>query len=363
MSDNSDKTLKRISPVRIILPMVLGIAGIVYLMYSEFDGKAFSLLTFSGYVALFLFFGFVMMAIRDIAYMIRIRVLTGGELGWKKAFNIIMLWEFTSAITPGAIGGTSVAVLYIHKEGIPTGKSAAVVMATSLLDELYFVIMFPLVVLVVGFSDLFSIGGDTGFSFGNRYFLFAIIAYAIKFCWVLLMAYSLFKNPHFFKKIIITVFKLPLLRKWGEKAEKAGNDMVSASGELKMKPFLFWLKAFGATFCSWTARYWVLNFLLIALIYGIPQDLVQSLPDAGTHLLIWARQLVMWIMMVILPTPGGSGLIELIFSDYMADFIPLAGLATVMVILWRLVTYYPYLIMGVFVMPKWVKRVFGKLES
>ena len=66
---------------------------------------------------------------RDIGYIIRIRVLSGGELSWLQAFRVIMLWEFTSAITPSAVGGTSVAIIYVHKEGISVGRSSAIVMA------------------------------------------------------------------------------------------------------------------------------------------------------------------------------------------------------------------------------------------
>ena len=69
--------------------------------------------------------------------------LTDKGLTWVQAFRVIMLWEFTSAITPSTVGGTAVAVVFIHKEGMSVGKSTAVVLATSFLDELYFVIMLP----------------------------------------------------------------------------------------------------------------------------------------------------------------------------------------------------------------------------
>lgn len=48
------------------------------------------------------------------------------------------------AITPSAVGGTSVAIIYVHKEGISLGRSSAIVMLTSFLDEIYFIVMFPL---------------------------------------------------------------------------------------------------------------------------------------------------------------------------------------------------------------------------
>ena len=68
-----------------------------------------------------------------------------------------MLWEFTSAITPSAVGGTSFAIIYVHKEGINVGKSSAIVLLTSFLDELYFIVMFPLLIWIVGHEALFNI--------------------------------------------------------------------------------------------------------------------------------------------------------------------------------------------------------------
>ncbi len=359
MSGNSN-ILKKLRPSRIILPVMLGLVVVGYLFYREFDPSAFSLISFSWYIIIFVFFALLMMIIRDFGYILRLRILSARKLTWKKCFNIIMLWEFASAVTPGAIGGTGVAVVFIHKEGLSVGKSTAVVMATSLLDELYFILLFPVIVFIVGNTSLFTIGDNsaaTGFDFSNKYFLFAIIAYSIKFLWVLFMIYGLFIKPDAIKNIIYRIFNIKFLKRWKNGADKAGKDLVTASEELKKQNFLFWIKAFLSTIFSWTARYWVLNFLLIALIFGTANT---TIPSFAENLLIFARQLVMWIIMVVMPTPGGSGIVELVFSDYMAEFIPTAGFVTLMVLMWRIVTYYPYLFIGVLVLPKWIKRVFAK---
>lgn len=119
-------------------------------------------------------------------------------------------------------------------------------------------------------------------------------------------------------------------------------------------PFSFWLKTFGATFFSWTARYWVVNAILMA--FFVLKD-----TDWATQFLIFARQLIMWIMMLISPTPGGSGFAEFVFKEYLGSFIigGRAGVAIAMAIVWRLITYYPYLFVGVFIVPKWIGQHFG----
>ena len=47
----------------------------------------------------------------------------------------------------------------------------------------------------------------------------------------------------------------------------------------------------------------------------------------------------MWIMMLVSPTPGGSGFAEFVFSKYLGEFLPSAGVAIAMAILWRLISY------------------------
>ena len=75
------------------------------------------------------------------------------------------------------------------------------------------------------------------------------------------------------------------------------------------------------------------------------------------NLFVFGKQLVMWIMMLITPTPGGSGFAEYIFKEFLAAFIP-AGTGVAMALIWRIISYYPYLFIGAFVVPKWIKRKF-----
>lgn len=349
MSQDSDNILKKIKPGKILIPIIIGLGVVGYMLYTEFDPKAFDLLNFTLQSVFWILLAFVMMIFRDLGYMIRLRVLSDNDLTWRKSFNVVMLWEFTSAITPSAVGGTSVALYFIHKEGLTVGRSTALVLATSFLDELYFLIMFPILLVLVGATDLFTIGKDLidvdALSFSNRYFYFAVIGYLIKFGFTLLVFYGLFVNPRGFKWLLLKIFKLPILRKWRNGANKTGSDLIIASKELKRKPFKFWLKAFGATFFSWTSRYWVVNFMLLAFF------------AVNEHFIIFARQLVMWIMMLVMPTPGGSGFAEIVFKDYLGEFVTPIGLAVSMALLWRLISYYPYLIIGAVAVPRWVKKV------
>ncbi len=346
----TENPLGAVKAGRAIIPIVIGLGYVFYMLYREYDPEVLGVLKPTTITYWFLSLAFLLMIIRDVGYVIRIKILTGGELTWMQSIRVILLWEFTSAVTPSAIGGTGVAILYVNKEGVSVGKSSAVVMATSFLDELYFILMFPLLILLVGVDQLFIVDG-TGGHFPNSFFWFALIGYSVKFIYTCFISYGLFFNPRGLKWLLLWIFRLPFLRRWRHGADEAGTDIILSSKELKSKPFMFWFKTFLATALSWTSRYWVVNAMLLAFLV---------VPD---HFAIFARQLVMWIMMLVSPTPGGSGFAEFVFTRYLSDFIVveahLVPVVTVaMALLWRFISYYPYLFIGAIMLPGWVNKHF-----
>jgi glycosyltransferase 2 family protein len=345
MTGQSHHPFKNISGIRIIYPVIIGLCVVAFFLFKDFNPKAFDVINFSYSMLMYLLLAFVCMAMRDIGYMFRIRVLTDKELSWKKAFRVIMLWEFSSALLPSAVGGTTIAMIFVNKEGVNLGKSTAVVMATSFLDELYFIIMFPLLLLVISVPKLFFVDGV----FNNTFLWFAIVGYSMKFIYIIMLGYGLFINPRGLKWLIMQVFRLPFLRKYRQKANITGDDIITSSHELKRKNIWFWLKAFGGTFFSWCSRYLVVNAIMLAF-FGVTD-----------HFLLSARQLVMSNMMLVAPTPGGSGFSEFFFRTYLRDFIMVdpslvKSFADLLALLWRIVSYYPYLVIGSILLPWWIKK-------
>lgn len=346
--------LNKIKPTRIIYPVLFGLGVVTFMFIRNFNPQILDIIDFNLKTYIWISIALCLMVFRDIGYIIRIKILSDNELSWIKAIRIILLWEFTSAITPSAIGGTSVAILYVNKEDLGIGKSSAIVMATSFLDELYFILTFPILLLILKTNRLFIIDNGTSANIFhiNEFFLFAILGYGIKLIFTVILSYGLFFNPRGLKWILLWIFKLPVLRRWRQGANEAGSEIIQSSTELRQKPFSFWIKAFGATAFSWTSRYWVVNALFLAFF---------TVPD---HFLIYARQLVTWIMMLVSPTPGGSGFSEYVFIRYFGEFIQTVpelknSFASILAFLWRLISYYPYLLIGVFLFPKWIKMKFG----
>ncbi len=348
MQIDGHEIIRKFRPAKIILPVIIGIGVVIYLVASNFDKQAYERITWTGYTTLWIGVAFVMMAIRDLAYMYRIKVLSGELISWRRSFPVIMLWEFASAITPTMVGGTALAFFILNKEKVNMGRSIAVVLTTSFLDELFFVLAVPLVFLFVGKANLF-ISLDPGITgqiteAGSVYYFFWL-GYSIILAYTFIVAYALFVNPRAIKWLLIKLFSLPVLRRWKMSAAQTGNDMIVASGEIRDQPVSYWLKSFGATIFSWTARYMVINCIIMAFIqHGMYENIV-----------IYARQLVMWIILLVSPTPGGSGIAEVIFSRFLGEFTP-AGISDSLALLWRLISYYPYLFIGALILPRWVRK-------
>lgn len=343
----SKKVTEIFKTKKIAIPILIGILVTSIILFKNTDWQAFNKINWNFNFFFWLIIALMMIMIRDIAYMYRIRVLTDRKISWRNSFDVIMLWEFASAVTPSVVGGTGIALFILNKEGINAGKSTAIAMITALLDELFYILVVPIVILIIGTQFLFPENLTERIIFGMHFPIKEVflLGYGFMLLLTLLISYGIFVSPKKFKRLLIVIFKIRFFKRWEEKAINIGNDMIQTSNELKIKPSSYWIKAFGATLFSWTARFWMVNCLILAFT---------SVED---HFLVYGRQLVMWVILLISPTPGGTGIAEFAFSEFLHDFIPI-GLAGLLAILWRLTSYYPYLFIGMLVLPRWLKRVY-----
>lgn len=282
-------------------------------------------------------------ALRDYGYIIRLRILTDGEFGWKRSFQVVALWEFATAVAPAVVGGTSVAIYVMAKDGTPLGKSAAIVLVTAMLDELFFLVFAPAVFILVGMDRLFPPELDEAM-WGLPVQALFWVGYAFIAVMKITVFYSVFFRPRAIKLFLVNLFKHRWLRRLRPRMAEAGDDLIAASDQFKGRSVAFWLKAIAATWCSWGARFLVLNLIAAAFF------------TVSHPLLMYARQIVLWVILLISPTPGASGAAEFAFVGFMRDLLPAGAMLVVVALLWRLFTYYLYLFLGAAVAPGWLRR-------
>lgn len=94
------------------------------------------------------------------------------------------LCEFTSCVTPSAVGGSSLGMVFLNTQGIEFGRATTLMMTTLFLDELFFVVSCPLVVMLTPAHEIFASDGTT-FSHGIQ--LTFWLVYAVLFVWTLIL--------------------------------------------------------------------------------------------------------------------------------------------------------------------------------
>jgi glycosyltransferase 2 family protein len=352
MVSDGKQILRNFHPSRILLPLALGLGAAAWLFFTTFNRQAFDNIHWTWNSTFWISMAALATIVRDLAYMVRIRALTDQQLNWGKSFTVIMLWEFASAVVPGMLGGGFlVAIFILSRENINMGRSITAITLSSFQDGVFLAVMAPLGYFIVGADRLFShidIQSLAPVAFARGFVYSFWTVYFIILVYKLFVAYALFINPRLIKWLLIKLFSLPFLKRWKYNALQTGNQLVIASHGLKNKSRKFWIHSFGGTFVSWTARYLIVNCLLLAFL-NVPID----------NFLLFARQVVMGIIILFSPTPGGSGIAEVMFSYFLREFIP-TGLSATMGFLWRLFSYYPYLIVGAIIIPRWIRRHFVK---
>jgi uncharacterized protein (TIRG00374 family) len=335
-------SVKPLKAAQLLFPVLLGMGAIAWLFLDEFDCTVFSgfRLTFSGIA--FTFLAFLLMFLRDFAQMGRFRLLSGRQLSWRQSFVVNILSEFTSVATPTVVGGSSLVIFFLNKEGINTGRSAAIMLVNLLLDGLFFVVLCPLLFLIFPWQELFPPSSRIA-AFG---FLFAGL-YALQLIWLIVLFLITFVCPDKVEKILLLLFKLPGIRRWRGKIVAAAGKLVIASVEIKRCPFAFWVKLSVLTLLAWSARFLVVNAIFAALI------------QVSNHGVIYARQIILWVFMAVTPTPGGSGIGELAFKEYYSDICSSGSIVVLVTLIWRIMSYYLYLLLGIFILPRWLQEVFA----
>jgi len=344
----SKKATKPFKAYQVLIPVLLGLFVIGWLFLDEFNPEVFFSFNFTIFSVMFLILAFLLMLLRDFGMMWRFRLLTDKDLSWKQAFHINVLSEFTSAVTPAAVGGSSLVVIFLIKEGINAGRSTTIMFVNLFLDELFFLVVCPVVFLFIPIDQLFNSSSVIVSSFA---YVFTGL-YVTRFFWTCIMFIGIFKRPDWIKHILLTLFRLPVLRKWYLNVEILTNNLVQASNEIGKRSFGFWLKAFGMTLLTWTSRFLVVNAVFMAFN-----------PENINHLVVFARQLILWVFMIVSPTPGGSGVSEYAFKEYYKDVFTskYSDSAIIFVtLIWRMISYYLYLLLGILVIPNWLKKTFTK---
>ncbi len=347
-SETHQEVLRSIRGRRIILPLLIGLSVVGWLFWRRFDPQEFHQISWSGHVIFWIAIAICLLILRHLAYATRLRILSQGAFSWRKCIELIFIWEFSSAVSPTSLGGSAVAFFVLAQERLPLARTATIVLYTIVLDTFFFVSTLPILFLLFGTHMIRpQLHSLTQIDAWGYYFIFA---YVLMATYGAAFFYGLFVSPYQMKRLLVSITHFPFFRRFRAKAVELGNDLILASNELRLQPPTLHLSALLSTIVAWSFRFLLLNCLIIAFVPEIPRTFWAQFE-------LYARLETMFVIIAFSPTPGGAGFVEVLFGGFLTDYIRTSTKATIISTLWRLLTYYSYLIAGAFIVPNWLQRI------
>ena len=344
---------------RAILPVLISIAISAYLIAHNFKPASLKAIHFSSHLVIGLLLALLALLIRDFAFICKVRLSSGNKLSWLQSLQTIILWEFGAAIVP-KLGEVPFVLFILKRNGLSYGRSTGVIMLNSFLDNVAFVVVFSVLYLVYG-HHILEVSTNCADLKGTdvvqkvmyhvqQLASKAWIGYVIFCALGLFFGLSIFVLPAASKRFFYRLGNTKVLHRFQNTFNHLGDEIEITSNEYKNQPWIFWVKMLSAAFVNWTMRFLIVNALIFAFTSPTP-NMMQ----------VYARQYVLWIFQVIPTTPGGSGWSEISFIALNCEFMPV-GLSVAIALLWRIYTYYLYLIAGVIVLPGWLTKTEGQTE-
>lgn len=119
---------------------------------------------------------------------------------------------------------------FLNREGVELGRATTLMITTLFLDELFFVISCPLVILFTPVNEIFN-SGSGAFSSGIK--LTFWLVYSGICLWTLLLFLGIIVKPAAIRNVIIKLFSIRFLRRWQPAVIALGDNMVATSVELR----------------------------------------------------------------------------------------------------------------------------------
>ena len=259
----------------------------------------------------------------------RLSQVSQGRLNLRSGTRGQLAWDFFSSVTPSVVGGGPVAAFFVARdEDLAVGESAALIFFCVLLDQLWFLVAIPLLVLASFTIELLP---DAAGAVG----LWGLLAYfSGLLAWSAVYAYATLVRPRLLVEITDWCFRWRYLRRFRASVMQEMRSYFRRARHLGTQSISFYAYGFFLTALAWLARY--------ALVFLV----VRSVHDAEA-LLLFARSAAMMLVGLIMPTPGGSGGLEGLYALFIGPLMPSALVAPTL-LTWRLLGYYLFIALGAY---------------
>jgi glycosyltransferase 2 family protein len=269
----------------------------------------------------------------------RLRHFSGRRLSRVGSIRSQIVWDFFAYITPSTLGGGPFAAVFIARDQrIPLGEATSVILFSMLVDQIWFALTIPVLMLCTTFAEVFPR------TLGTVGYWSLILFFCGYMVWVLVFAYGTLFRPRHLGRLVGFVFRLRMLRRFRARALHAMEDLQNRSRVLRSQPFGFYLKGFALSILPWVNRYLLAVFVIWSVYPGVDR------------LLVFLRSAALQLGSLVMPTPGGAGGVEGLYVLFLGPPLVPQPLVAPTLLVWRLLSFYIFIAAGLFIAMRHVRR-------
>lgn len=323
-------TRRRLRVRDLVWPGLLSLTAIGVVIALTYEPGAFQAVRASFQPGVFLL-AVLLLGVQFVVASLRLRHISRRALGFRASFRSLLTWEFLSAITPSAVGGGPFAAVFIARDQrIPLGQVSAIMLFSMLMDQIWFataiVALYSAALWLPVFPTAFGAAsiGPVALYFG------AMLA------WTTFFAYATLVRPELIGSLARWIAHWKVLRRFEGRVREETSKMQRQARVLRGQPVSFYAAGYAYTALVWLCRYGVVLLVALSVAPGI------------RWVLFYLRTAALWLVGLVMPTPGGSGGMEGLFMLFLAPLLP-SGFAGPVLLGWRLLAYYTVLAVGMVV--------------
>ena len=303
--------------------------------------------------ALMLFMWFVIQGMESLRMNILIRQSTGRSRPFL-AYKTHAYGKYYDSITPMASGGQPFQIFYMTKRGLNAASAISVPMGKYVVQTMCTSFLWTIAVIASFFVDLGS-----NFNFIRP---LCIIGWAIN-ATIMVGVLLLSVNQRLGKKLVVWALKFLQKIKIIKDYEKRYNQVIKVVTD------------FQVTIKNYAKRIWsfllqmTISLTVLVINYSFPFLVYSCLIgyfDFSMYFTLLLLSILIDMAASFVPLPGGTGVNELSFTALFAMVFSSNVMLTWALLLWRFMTYYAYLLQGLFVLVydnvignkkyKWLKK-------
>ncbi len=286
----------------------------------------------AGYLLLGVACFLVALAIEYLKYRDMMMAAAGHD-DRRGAFTCAVLGKYYDNITPLGAGGQPFQILYLKRRGLPGGASAALPVAGFLVLQLAFILIAAVVFLcnrsVINGAPVIRVSAYVGLV------MYAIVPAGIVFFAVL---------PNTVRRVVDAATRL-----LGRLRVVRDSARVSASVLAALDAYTVSLRVLNRR-PHFFARLLAYSVVYQAAILSVPYFMLRAFGGTNDWWTVFSLVVYIYAAITIIPTPGNAGAAE---GSFYAVFSSLeGGFLFWAMIVWRLLVYYSWLLLGLVVVAR-----------